>query len=352
MEPSACLRLVSQVATALDAAHRLGVVHAGLTPANVLIDAAGDAQVTDFWVTWVLERLGALPGDGGKARRDKYRAPEQLAEGRCGPETDQYALAALMQACLVKTPARVPPGMARAIERALNATPEARFPSVQDFVAALGSSGARLPTGVVLLTRDQDDDEDDDDAPYQDDAPQRSRRRWLPVGVLTLVALGAVATPWLLSSGSKADPTPGSNAAYTPPPADSFAFARPEGVRPDTVPLVRPAPVVKAAVRAEPTRRTSPAPSRRPPSRPRPGPGDVASLAAPGHLFVSATPWGQLYVDGELLGNTPRADVQVSPGAHRLRVTRDGFQPYEVAVRVAPGQELRLTDIVLQEIKP
>jgi hypothetical protein len=57
-------------------------------------------------------------------------------------------------------------------------------------------------------------------------------------------------------------------------------------------------------------------------------------------------------VDGELLGNTPRADVQVSPSAHRLRVTRDGFQPYEVAVRVAPGQELRLTDIVLQEIKP
>src|SRR5439155_1163560 len=85
MEPSACLRLVRQVASALDAAHRLGVVHAGLTPANVLIDAAGDAHVTDFWVPWVLERHGALPGDGGKARRDKYRAPEQVSEGRCAP---------------------------------------------------------------------------------------------------------------------------------------------------------------------------------------------------------------------------------------------------------------------------
>src|SRR2546425_9363016 len=42
--------------SALDAAHRLGVVHAGLTPANVLIDAAGDARVTDFCVPWVLER--------------------------------------------------------------------------------------------------------------------------------------------------------------------------------------------------------------------------------------------------------------------------------------------------------
>ena len=57
-------------------------------------------------------------------------------------------------------------------------------------------------------------------------------------------------------------------------------------------------------------------------------------------------------MDGELIGNTPRADVQVAPGAHRLRVTRDGFQPFELAIRIAAGQELRITDIVLQEIKP
>src|SRR5438094_2036025 len=147
MEPSACLRLVKQVATALDAAHRLGVVHAGLTPANVLIDAAGDAHVTDFWVPWVLERHGALPGDGGKARRDKYRAPEQVSEGRCGPEADQYSLAALMQACLTKARARIQPEIARAIERALNPTPEARFPSVGDFAATLGTAAARSLQG-------------------------------------------------------------------------------------------------------------------------------------------------------------------------------------------------------------
>src|SRR2546429_1837214 len=127
MEPAACLRLVGQVATALDAAHALGVVHAGLTPANVLIDTAGDAHVTDFWIPWVLERLGALPGDGGKAGRDKFPAPEQLADGRSGPETDQYAPAALMQACLGKTSAPLPPDMAPAIDRAPPPRPEAPF---------------------------------------------------------------------------------------------------------------------------------------------------------------------------------------------------------------------------------
>src|SRR5881628_284617 len=41
MEPAVCLRVVGQVATALDSVHRLGVVHGCLTPANVLLDTAG-----------------------------------------------------------------------------------------------------------------------------------------------------------------------------------------------------------------------------------------------------------------------------------------------------------------------
>jgi hypothetical protein len=349
MEPAACLRLVGQVATALDAAHRLGVVHAALTPANVLIDAAGDAHVTDFWIPWVLERLGALPGDGGKARRDKYRAPEQLSEGRCGPEADQYALAALMQACLVKTPARIPADMTRAIERALSPTPEARFASVGVFVAALGLSGARPPSGVLPWRHDDDEEEP---LPY---APQPSRWRWIPAGVLTLVVLGAVAAPWLLSSGSAGDSTLGSGEAYMPPPVDSSVFTEPAGGRPDTtapVPAepVPAAPVAKAPVRVVPARRPSAPPSPR--ARTVPGGAGVSPVAAPGRLFVSAMPWGQLYVDGELIGNTPRADVSLSPGAHQLRVVRDGYEPYQAAIRIAPGQELRITDIVLREIKP
>src|SRR2546422_11105905 len=104
MEPAACLRLVAQVANALDAAHALGVVHAGLTPANVLIDAAGDAHVTDFWIPWVLERLGALPGDGGKARRGHKRAPETPAAGRGRAAADPNPLWGLVQGRLGQTP--------------------------------------------------------------------------------------------------------------------------------------------------------------------------------------------------------------------------------------------------------
>src|SRR3989441_8999428 len=110
---------------------------------------------------------------------------------------------------------------------------------------------SRLPSSVVpqLLSLDRDDG-DDDDGGQEDYAPPRSRLRWLPAGVLTLVVLGAVAAPWLLSSGSTADPALESGGRYALSPADSFAIAEPEGVRADTAPLVAPAPIARVPARA------------------------------------------------------------------------------------------------------
>ncbi|HXY19078.1 MAG TPA: PEGA domain-containing protein, partial [Gemmatimonadales bacterium] len=57
--------------------------------------------------------------------------------------------------------------------------------------------------------------------------------------------------------------------------------------------------------------------------------------------------WGQLYVDGQLVGNTPRANIMLLSGPHVIRVLREGYQTYEKMISVQPGQLVRLTDIVL-----
>jgi hypothetical protein len=306
--------------------------------------------VTDFWIPWVLERLGGLPGDGGKARREKYRAPEQVSEGMCGPEADQYSLAALLQACLTKSRARVLPDIARAIERALSPKPEARFPSVSEFAAALGVSARPASIGTLpqFLEDDDEDDRDEYDPSY---APRPSRWRWIPVGVVTLVVLGAVAAPWLLSSGSRRALQRAPDEEYLKAAVDSVPFADTAAVPLNTVVPPPRAPAERTPVSpVAPVRRPSVAPPRR--ARPVPERSDVTAPAVGGRLFINSTPWGQVYVDSELIGNTPRVDVPVSPGAHRLRVLRDGFLPYDTTVRIAPRQELRVTDIVLQEIKP
>jgi hypothetical protein len=56
-----------------------------------------------------------------------------------------------------------------------------------------------------------------------------------------------------------------------------------------------------------------------------------------------------LYVDDRQIGNTPQADVKVPPGTHSIRITRDGYLPYETIIAIEAGESLRLTDIVLQE---
>jgi hypothetical protein len=80
----------------------------------------------------------------------------------------------------------------------------------------------------------------------------------------------------------------------------------------------------------------------------------VAAPAAPppGRLFVGASPWGSLYVDDSLIGNTPQLAVAVPAGWHRVRIVRDGFLPFEQRVLVAAGADVRLTGIVLREIAP
>jgi hypothetical protein len=95
--------------------------------------------------------------------------------------------------------------------------------------------------------------------------------------------------------------------------------------------------------------------AERQPLEPQPArPARVTSPVAltPGRLYVNATPWGVLSIDGEVIGNTPRTDVEIAAGTHLIRVTQDGFEPYERQVEIAPGQELRITNIVLRRLQP
>jgi hypothetical protein len=97
---------------------------------------------------------------------------------------------------------------------------------------------------------------------------------------------------------------------------------------------------------ATPTAETTTAPPPTPSTAPATAPPPAVS-AEPGKLFVNASPWGQLFVDGQLIGNTPKANLSVSAGPHVIRVARDGFEPVERTIRVGAGETVRVTDIVL-----
>ncbi|MFQ5554605.1 MAG: BTAD domain-containing putative transcriptional regulator, partial [Acidimicrobiia bacterium] len=76
----ATARLAEQIGAALAVAHRAGVVHRDVKPGNILLDAEGNAYLSDFGIAKDLEGRGDAKTTGGVPLGSPgYMAPEQLS---------------------------------------------------------------------------------------------------------------------------------------------------------------------------------------------------------------------------------------------------------------------------------
>ncbi|HET9286982.1 MAG TPA: protein kinase [Gaiella sp.] len=104
LEPERALAIASQVAEALDAAHRKGLVHRDVKPSNVLLDQEGGREhvyLADFGLTQSVSDTG--PTDGQLMGTVDYVAPEQIRGDRVDGRADVYALGCLLFETLTGT---------------------------------------------------------------------------------------------------------------------------------------------------------------------------------------------------------------------------------------------------------
>ena len=85
------ISILRQVGSALDFAHRKGVIHRDIKPANIMIDPDGWAIVTDFGIAKVAD-AGALTSVGLVVGTPTYMSPEQFSGGPITGAADQYSL--------------------------------------------------------------------------------------------------------------------------------------------------------------------------------------------------------------------------------------------------------------------
>ena len=85
--------LMCPVCSALHYAHRMGMVHCDVKPANIMIDKNNRILVTDFGIARMTEMAAVTMVGAGTP---SYMAPEQIADKDPTPETDIYSLGVIL----------------------------------------------------------------------------------------------------------------------------------------------------------------------------------------------------------------------------------------------------------------
>lgn len=105
MSPAAAVDVVSQIASALDAAHADGLVHRDVKPSNVLLTEGGFAYLVDFGIARSMAAYADITGTGIPIGTVAYMAPERFEpHGRVDHRVDVYSLACLLYQCLTGVP--------------------------------------------------------------------------------------------------------------------------------------------------------------------------------------------------------------------------------------------------------
>ncbi|HYF41422.1 MAG TPA: serine/threonine-protein kinase [Ramlibacter sp.] len=174
------LKMIRDLLSALDYAHKQGIVHRDIKPANLLIEPGGRVKLTDFGVARIQDSGEATRTQGSMVGTLKYMSPEQVQGQKIDSRADLFSVGVVLYQLLTDkrpfdgdndfsiihqiighTPAppssfnaRLPSAIDAVVARALAKNRDERFVTARDFAAALQSAIRRAEDQTVVPPAD------------------------------------------------------------------------------------------------------------------------------------------------------------------------------------------------------
>ena len=337
--------IVTGIADGLDYAHRQGVIHRDVKPANIMVLQNGSVKLADFGIAHL--QTGSKAQTTTLLGTPTYMAPEQFAGKPVDGRADIFALGVIFYELLtgrapfdadtvagvmyrvVRKPAKPPstlvrldhPGFDAILAKALAKEPENRYQTASEFATDLrrvhklaDSQPLPWPTGGLAIRKPRNGKEKGEAARTGDVQHRHSRRVGLSLALGGAAVLAAAAF-----------------LAVLPPSTEA--------------PATTAAPPVAAPVTPEPTKGSppEPVPASAAPLPPTPAAPVPAPPPKPATVTLAIAPWGEILVDNERKGiSPPLTRLQLTPGRHRIEIRNAGAPPLVKEIVLAEGDTLRL----------
>ncbi|MDJ0767005.1 MAG: protein kinase [Myxococcota bacterium] len=388
LPPDEIRKILIQTAGALGYAHKNEIVHRDIKPDNIMFDESRNAILTDFGIAKAATGT-RLTGTGMSIGTPHYMSPEQARAQTLDGRSDIYSLGVVAYQCLAGV---VPfdgedsfsigykhimedltePEMETAEQRALYAiiermmakSPEDRYQTAEDLVAAVegpipaltrlsDSSFSEAPTAVLerptgavrgTVPGAATPTPTTPTTPMPQTSPssepvKKKKRGMVLVGMLLFLIVGGgsaggywyffMDAEWplpFMAQSTEGDPSLAEGDPTLPPDsvllagADSVLAANAESTSTGTPSSEETADTTTEEVVEEPV------------------------LPSTGTLVVRFPDGARLSIDGS---RSRQDSVELSPGNHTIRVTRDGFQAFEQTVRIERGQMMLVGPVEL-----
>ncbi len=155
LAPADRMKVLKGICSALDHIHRHGIIHRDLKPSNILFDSLGNALISDFSISKLIDNLETDAAVGGTGTLSSvrgtpgYMAPEQVVRwAKIDNRADIYALGVIAWQLFtgqhpprpdLLAPHTITPELAKALRKAFATDPNDRYSDAQEFLEAIES---------------------------------------------------------------------------------------------------------------------------------------------------------------------------------------------------------------------